>query len=66
MHPLDPWRVANLLIQQHGSDADLQAAMRADALWDAGDQAGFAVWTQIINAIDALRRDPPRPGEARH
>lgn len=39
---LDIWRAANLLIRQHGGDAELTAAQRADlmhaALW-------AAVWT---------------------
>lgn len=43
MHPLDPWRAAHLLIGQHGKSAGLHAALRADALWDAGDEAEAAV-----------------------
>lgn len=49
VHPLDPWRVANLLIEQHGESAGLQAALRADALWEAGDEAGAAVWRQVLS-----------------
>jgi len=29
---IDVWRSAHLIIEQHGNDAELQAAMRADAL----------------------------------
>jgi hypothetical protein len=28
---LDIWRAANLLVQQHGEDAEIVAAQRADA-----------------------------------
>jgi len=66
MHPLDSWRAANLLIQQHGADAALHAAMRVDVLREAGDEAGAAVWTRIIKAVDALQRTNPQPGEAQH
>ena len=66
MHPLDPWRVANLLIGQHGLDADLHAATRIDELWDAGDTMGAAVWRQVLDAIDALRRTRQLSGEALH
>ncbi len=40
---LDIWRSANLLIQQHGDQADLEAAQRADAMLDKGDMGGRLV-----------------------
>ena len=66
MHPLDPWRVANLLIEQHGVSAGLQAALRADALWKAGDEVGVAVWRQVLGAIDVLQRTTQLAGEVQH
>lgn len=66
MHPLDPWRVANLLIEQHGAKADLHAAMRVDALSDTGDTMGATVWRQVMDAIDALRWTRQMAGEAIH
>lgn len=66
MHPLDPWRAAHLLLRQHGDAAELHAAMRADALAEAGDDAGCRVWKQILAALDELRRDRPHAGESRH
>ena len=66
VHPLDPWRVANLLIEQHGESAGLQAALRADALWEVGDEAGVAVWRQVLGAIDILQRTEQLAGEAQH
>lgn len=64
MHPLDPWRVAHMLMQQHGENAGLQAAMRVDELNAAGDEEGRRVWMQILDAIDELGRTGRYPGEA--
>ncbi len=33
---LDIYRAANLLVKQHGEDAPIHAAMRADKLLEAG------------------------------
>jgi len=44
----DIYRAAKLLIDQHGDDAPLQAAGRADELLDEGDVDGAAVWRQIV------------------
>ena len=41
---LDIYRSANLLVKQHGQDAPIHAAMRADELLEAGDLDGYAVW----------------------
>ena len=35
---LDIWRGARLLIKHHGDDAPVQAAMRADAMLEAGEE----------------------------
>ncbi len=37
---LDIYRTANILVRQHGEDAPIHAAMRADELLDAGDLDG--------------------------
>ncbi len=37
---LDIYRSANELIEQHGEDAPIKAAMRADELMEAGDMEG--------------------------
>ena len=60
---LDIYRTANLLIKQHGSQAQLEAAQRADKLLEAGDLEGIATWRKVIQAIQELQRDR-RPGEA--
>jgi hypothetical protein len=46
---LDIYRAAKLLVDQHGEDASLRAAERADALLD-GDVEVSAVWRAILVA----------------
>ncbi len=45
---LDIYRSANLLVRQHGEDAPIHAAMRADAMLEAGDLDGYSVWKRIL------------------
>ncbi len=40
---LDIYRTANVLIRDHGQDAPIHAAMRADAMLEKGDLEGQAV-----------------------
>ncbi len=60
---LDTYRSANELIKQHGDAADIEAAMRADELMDAGDMEGRAVWLRIVKAIEELQ-SKERPDDA--
>ena len=60
---LDIWRCANLLAKHHGDDAPLQAAMRADAMLEAGDLDGVSVWKRVLKAVEELLREEPREGE---
>ncbi len=60
---LDIYRSANELIEQHGEDALIHAAMRADELMEAGDMDGEAVWLRIIKAIEELLSEE-RPEDA--
>ncbi len=59
MDDIDLYRAANLYIDQHGDQAALQAAMRADALLSAGDMDGAATWRKIIKAIEAMQVTEP-------
>ena len=43
----DIFRAAKLLIDQHGKDAAIRAAQRADVLLDEGDVDGAVVWRRI-------------------
>ena len=40
---LDTYRSANVLVKQHGQDAPIHTAMRADELLEKGDLDGYAV-----------------------
>ena len=51
---IDIFRTANVLVELHGDDAPIQAAMKADALLEAGDIDGQAVWNRILAAVDEL------------
>ncbi len=63
---LDIWRSANLLVKQHGQDAPIHAAMRADAMLEAGDLDGYAVWKRILRAVGELQGAAPGPGARVH
>ena len=52
---LDIYRSANVLVRQHGQDAPIEAAMRADAMLDKGDLDGYAVWKRILRAVEELQ-----------
>ena len=54
---LDIYRAAKLLIDQHGEDAPIRAAERADELLDDGDTEGALVWRAIVRAIEELQRE---------
>ncbi len=56
---LDIYRAANELIDQHGDEAPIHAAMKADAMLETGDLDGAAVWRRIIGAINELLADAP-------
>ncbi len=63
---IDLYRSANLLVKQHGDDAPIHAAMRADAMLEAGDLDSYAVWKRILRAVGELQGTAPKPGEAVH
>ena len=60
---LDIFRAAKLLVDQHGEDAPIHAAMRADELMAMGDLDGQAIWKLILKAIDELLANE-RPEDA--
>ena len=63
MDDLDAYRCAKLLLDRHGRDAELQAALRADELAAAGDEAGRRAWMRILAAMDELARTEQCRGE---
>lgn len=63
MYELDAYRCAKLLLDRHGQDARIHAAMRVEDLDFAGDEAGFRTWLAILDAIDELGRVERRTSE---
>ena len=54
----DIWRAANLLIREHGADAEIVSARRADEMLERGDHDGQLVWLRIRRAIVELQAVP--------
>ncbi len=63
---LDIYRPASALIREHGQDAALEAAQRADAMLERGDMEGAAVWNRVLRTVDEMQRKERAPGEATH
>jgi hypothetical protein len=61
---LDIYRTASVLIREHGDEADLVAAQRADSFLEAGDVDGQIIWKRVLKAIKEIRRQEPREGES--
>ncbi len=59
---LDIYRAANVLVREHGQDAPIHAAMRADELLEAGDMDGLAVWKRILRAVEEMQSKERPPG----
>ena len=55
----DVWRAAKLMIDQHGVEAPIEAALRADKMLDVGDLDGQAVWKAILKAVLELVNKKP-------
>lgn len=51
------------LVEEHGDEAEIMAALKADELFEAGDQATLAEWMEVLYALDEIRRIVRRPGE---
>ncbi len=63
---IDVYRSAQALVKQHGADAPIHAAMRADAMLDKGDLDGCATWKRILRAVEELLRIELQLGESTH
>ncbi len=63
MNGLDAYRCAKLLLDRHGRDAELQAALRVDESEAACDETGWRAWMRILAAIDELVRTERRQDE---
>ncbi len=61
---IEIYRAANQLVKRYGQDAEFEAAMRADAMLEAGDLEGQRVWQRILKAVDELlAQAPPTDGQ---
>ena len=63
---LDIYRTAKLLVDQHGTEAPIEAAMHADAMLDKGDMDGQRVWLRIRAAVKELLDTQPGERVAMH
>ena len=54
----DIFRGAKMVIDQHGEDAAIRAAERADKPREDGDPGGALFWRRILAAIEELQRGP--------
>ena len=55
----DVWGVAKMYIDQHGAEAPIQAAIKADKMLELGDMDGQLVWKAIVRAINSLLNKEP-------
>ncbi len=65
MSARDPYRIANLLLQQHGSDAKAYAMERVLDMHNAGDDRGEMMWMAVFDAVLELQSFHP-PGHSVH
>lgn len=60
---LDLYRVALVLVGEHGEEAEAVASKRILALAGGGQGDGALNFTRILETIGDLRRNAPNPGE---
>ncbi len=53
-------------MKQHGKDAPIEAAMRADELLERADLDGYTVWKRILRAVGELQGTDPALGARFH
>ena len=63
---LDVYRSAQLLVDKHGAEAPIHAAMKADDMLERGDLDGKAVWIRILKAVRELLDQGLKEDEAVH
>ena len=61
---LDIYRSAHILVKQHGNEAPIHAALKADAMLEKSDLDGQRVWLRILSAIGELLDRRPLGGRA--
>ena len=63
---IDIYRSAHVIVQTHGRDAAIEAAMRADEMLEKGDLGGYAVWRRILEAVEELQSTELAVGDRLH
>ena len=63
---LDVFRSAKLLVDQHGAEAPIEAALHFDAMLEKGDLDAQRVWSRILAAVTELLEKRPGYGAAVH
>jgi hypothetical protein len=60
---IDIWRTAKILVDAHGENASLEAAMRADHALEDGLPEAVNVWMRVKRAVEKLQRGRQRDRE---
>lgn len=60
------YMAANFLVQQHGEEAPIFAAMNMESLAERGDQTGRALWLRVLEAIKEIQARKPSRGTRVH
>jgi hypothetical protein len=63
MDEIDIWRTAKILVDAHGENASLEAAMRADHALEDGLLDAVNVWMRVKGAVEEMQRAKPNDGE---
>lgn len=66
MDPLDPWRAAKLLLDEHHDGAAAWAIERRREVQRLRIESRMVFWNKVLEAIVELRRETPQPGEFKH
>ncbi len=58
---MDIYRAAKIMVELHGDDAGIRAALRSDHFLEQGDLEGSKAWKRIVDAIKVLQNmETPR------
>jgi len=55
---VDIYRAAHLMMHEHGGDAELEAATRANRMLQRGDRNELLTWFRIWRTIAVMRQAP--------
>ena len=66
MDPPDPYRTANLIIQQYGKDAKAHAVQRMQEMRAVGNARGEWAWMGVLDAVLMVEATKPAEGEQTH